>query len=147
MNDATKIYELYVENAAAQNEQPKMTVDEHGNKYWFLHGELHRDDAPAIEYANGAKRWYQHGQLHRVGEPAVVAADGSKQWYQRDDLHREDGAAVEWADGDKEWCLHGKHYEDANKWAQAVLKMHNKPHDAEAVQKYLRHLFTKDDLI
>jgi hypothetical protein len=124
MNDDANIYELYAESAHAQNEQPQMQVDANGNKRWYLHGELHREDAPAVECADGTKRWYLHGELHR-----------------------EDGPAIEYADGYKIWYLHDVNYDDANAWARDVLKMHNKPHDAEAVQKYIRHLFTKDDLI
>jgi hypothetical protein len=124
MSDDAKIYELYAENAHAQNEQPKMKVNKYGVKEWRLHGELHRDGAPAIERANGSKTWWLHSKLHR-----------------------EDGAAVELADGTKSWYLHGAYYADVNQWAQAVLMMRNEPHDAEAVQKYVRMILTKDDLL
>ena len=33
-------------------------VDKHGDKRYYLNGKLHREDGPAIEYANGTKRWY-----------------------------------------------------------------------------------------
>jgi len=66
-------------------EQPQCEVDEYGNIEWFLYRERHREDGPAIEYA-----------------------DGDKEWYLNDGLHREDGPAVEYADGDKEWFLNGK---------------------------------------
>ena len=29
-----------------------------GNKYWFLNGQFHREDGPAVEYSGGFKRWY-----------------------------------------------------------------------------------------
>ena len=29
-----------------------------GNKAWYLNGERHREDGPAIEYLDGTKRWY-----------------------------------------------------------------------------------------
>jgi len=32
-----------------------------GYKYWYRNGELHREDGPAIEYANGYKYWYLNG--------------------------------------------------------------------------------------
>ena len=169
MSDDVKIYELYAENAAA-NEQPQMRVNKHGSKEWRLHGVLHREDGPAIEYADGSKVWRLHGALHREGAPAIEYADGSKEWYlhgalHREDgpamehadgskmwflhgaLHREDGAAIEYADGDKEWFLHGNEYKNAAAWAQAMLKQRNEPHDAEAVQKYMRTILTKDDLL
>jgi hypothetical protein len=145
-SDDANIYELYVENAAA-NEQPKMTVDEQGTKLWYLRDELHRDGAPAIEYANGTKLWYQHDKLHREDGPAIEYADGSKQWYLHGKRHREDGPANEYADGIKEWYLKDSHYRDANAWARDVLKLHNKPHDDADVNDYLRVILMKDDLI
>lgn len=44
-------------------------------------GELHREDGPAIEYANGDKYWYKNGQFHREDGPAIEYADGNKFWY------------------------------------------------------------------
>ena len=32
-----------------------------GDKSWYLNGKLHREDGPAIEYANGYKSWYLNG--------------------------------------------------------------------------------------
>ena len=170
MNDVVKIYQLYVESADVENEQPQLRVYENGDKLWRLHGKLHREDGPAIEWANGDKEWWLNGKLHRENAPAVEKADGikmwclhgalhrenapaveyasgSKEWYLHGKLHREEGPAIEYADGDKEWYLHNMHYANVAAWAQAVLKMHNKPHDEEAVQKYVRMILMKDDLI
>ena len=146
MNDDVKIYELYVENADA-NEQPQMKVNKYGGKEWRLHGKLHREDGPAVEWVNGNKFWYHHGALHREDGAAAEYADGTQQWYLHDILHREDGAAIEYANGTKAWFLHGKEYKNADAWAKAVLEMRNKPHDADAVQKYMRAILTKDDLL
>ena len=55
-----------------------------GTKEWFLSGKRHREDGPAIEYADGTKMWFLNGERHR-----------------------EDGPAIEWADGDKSWYLNG----------------------------------------
>ncbi len=60
-------------------------VDQSGTKRWYLNGKLHREDGPAVEYANGSKSWYLNG-----------------------DLHRKDGPAIEYANGTKYWCLHHK---------------------------------------
>jgi len=81
-------------------QQPTMTVDEGGTKWWRLKGKLHREDGPAVEYENGYKAWFLH-----------------------DKRHREDGPAVEWADGSKSWYLHGRSYEDAITWAEALFKL------------------------
>ena len=81
MNDATKIYELYMESADAENEQPQLHVYKNGDKEWRLHGKLHRKNAPAIEYADGTRVWFLHGLLHREDGAAVETADGTKSWY------------------------------------------------------------------
>jgi len=81
-------------------QQPTMTVDKGGTKWWRLNGKLHREDGPAVEYTNG-----------------------DREWYLNDKLHREDGPAFEGADGDKEWYLNGKWCKDIFAWARALLKM------------------------
>ena len=32
------------------------------NKWWYLNGKRHREDGPAIEYANGYKEWWLNGK-------------------------------------------------------------------------------------
>ena len=59
----------------------KYEMDEYGNKRWYLNGQYHRTDGPAIEYASGDKYWYLNGKLHRVDGPAVEYANGDKWWY------------------------------------------------------------------
>lgn len=122
MSDQCNIFNLYVENTTMH--KPTKFTDYRGTKYWRLKGKLHRDGAPAIEHIDGTKEWMLHGKRHR-----------------------EDGPAIEYADGAKSWYLNGNYYEDANQWAQAVLKMHHKPHDAKAIENFLRDILTKDDLI
>ena len=58
----------------------------YGGKHWYLNNKRHREDGPAIEYANGTKRWYQNGKLHRDDGPAAEYADGTKHWYQNGEL-------------------------------------------------------------
>ena len=55
----------------------KVEVDTNGTKCWYLNGKFHREDGPAIEYADGDKRWYLNGNLHREDGPAVE----DKCWY------------------------------------------------------------------
>jgi len=52
-----------------------------GYKAWYLNGERHREDGPAIELADGDKYWYLNGKRHREDGPAIEGADGSKAWY------------------------------------------------------------------
>ena len=75
---------------------------------WYQNDELHREDGPAIEYADGDKVWYLNGKCHREDGPAVEWSNGTKKWFLNGKLHREDGPAIEWADGHKEWYLNGK---------------------------------------
>ena len=79
-----------------------------GSKEWYVNGELHRIDGPAIEVANGDRFWYVNGERHRTDGPAVEQADGRKAWFVNDKRHRTDGPAIEFADGRKAWYIHGK---------------------------------------
>ena len=81
----------------------KVTRD--GDKFWYQNGKLHREDGPALEYANGSKAWYQNDMLHRLDGPAVEHGNGSKSWYQNGELHRLDGPAIECTNGDKMWYI------------------------------------------
>jgi N-acetylneuraminic acid mutarotase len=40
----------------------EVKVYTNGDKAWYLNGELHREDGPAIEYANGDKHWFLNGE-------------------------------------------------------------------------------------
>jgi len=66
-------------------------VFEDGSKVWYLDGQRHREDGPAIELSSGTKAWYLDGKYHR------------------EKLHREDGPAIERADGTQVWYLNGNH--------------------------------------
>jgi hypothetical protein len=87
-------------------------VDKNGTKRWYLNDQLHREDGPAVEYADGSKLWYLNGQCHREDGPAIEAS-GSKLWHLNGKRHREDGPAVEGADGGKEWWLNGQELTEA----------------------------------
>ena len=86
----------------------KIEVDEYGTKWWYLNGQRHRVDGPAIEYSNGIKWWYLNGKIHRTDGPAVEYKDGSQWWYLNDELHRTDGPAIVESTGSKFWFLNGK---------------------------------------
>ena len=97
-----------------------------GTKEWYLHGNFHREDGPAIEGANGTKQWYLHGERHREDGPTVELADGDKFWHLDGFLHREDGPAVEWADGAEEWWLHEIQYQTEEEWQIALEELKKK---------------------
>jgi hypothetical protein len=86
------------------------------NTFYYKDKEMtirHREDGPAIEWADGTKKWYLNDKLHREDGPAVEYSNGTKYWYLNDKLHREDGPAIEWAIGTKSWWLHGKEVTEA----------------------------------
>ena len=91
----------------------EVRVYANGYKYWYINGQLHREDGPAIEGADGYKVWYIKGQCHREDGPAVEWADGDKAWYINGQLHREDGPAVERANGSKFWYIKGQSLTEA----------------------------------
>ena len=60
----------------------RVEVDEAGTRWYYnAADQLHRDEGPAIEYANGGKRWYQNDQYHRIDGPAVVDFNGHMEWH------------------------------------------------------------------
>lgn len=80
----------------------------HQKRSWSLHGMVHREGGPAIEYANGDREWRKNGHLHREDGPAVEFSDGTRHWWRDGERHRADGPAVERADGTQEWWLNGE---------------------------------------
>ena len=103
----------------------KVTVLEDGTNEWYLNGKLHREDGPAVEFANGDKFWHRNSMLHREDGPAIEYANGDKFWHRNSMLHREDGPAVEYANGTKKWYLNGMSYtqEDFLLKTQPVLEL------------------------
>jgi hypothetical protein len=92
----------------------KVTVDEDKTIRWYnSNGQRHREDGPAIEWANGTKSWYINGEYHREDGPAYEGANGTKYWYINGNCHREDGPAIEWADGSKTWYINGERLTEA----------------------------------
>ena len=59
-------------------------------------------------YDDGHKEWYLNGNRHREDGPAVKCSDGYKEWWINGNLHREDGPAIEGANGYKSWYLNGE---------------------------------------
>jgi hypothetical protein len=83
-------------------------TDDDGLRVWRnSEGLLHREDGPAVEYANGTRMWYLNNQRHREDGPAVEWVSGTRMWCRNGQLHRESGPAVEWADGRRAWHLNG----------------------------------------
>ena len=104
-------------------------------KIFTLYLEATARDEPEMQVGiDGSKFWRLHGKLHRDDGPA----------YMHGQLHREDGPAVEFKNGVKLWYLRGKRYSTPEQWARSVLTMHNKPHDAAAIDAFLKSILQKD---
>jgi hypothetical protein len=58
-----------------------ITTIDNQSRTWYLNGKRHREDGPAVEWANGDKYWYLNGQFHREDGPAIEWANGGKSWY------------------------------------------------------------------
>ena len=85
-------------------------IDAHRAKRHYSDREmkiLHREDGPAIEYANGGKEWFINGKCHREDGPAIEWSNGYKSWYINGKRHREDGPAAEYTNGYKSWYING----------------------------------------
>ena len=87
-----------------------VTVNDDCTRFWWLNGKYHREDGPAIEFADGNRYWYLNGNLHREDGPAIERADGTRQWYLNGKRHRIDGPAIEHAYGTRRWYLNGLEY-------------------------------------
>ena len=60
--------------------EPVRSID--GTKFWYMDGDLHRTDGPAVECIDGYKSWWLNGKRHCEDGPAVEYADGTKEyWY------------------------------------------------------------------
>lgn len=72
------------------------------DKSWYINGARHREDGPAIEYANGDYVWFKHGKKHRLDGPTSIyngtGYNGRPEWWEEwwvdGQLHKEDGPAV-----------------------------------------------------
>ena len=128
-------------------EEPKMYVDHNAGaatKRWMLRdGSLHREDGPAIEYANGSRQWYQHNHLHRTGAPAVETINGGEIWYQHGKLHRTNGPAVV-SNAFTQWWVDGVYYEDITSWAKAALQYEQMPTSPDAVDAKVAQVMQHD---
>ena len=59
-------------------------VNKYETKTWYKEGKLHREDGPAIEWADGLKYWFIEGKLHRLDGPAIEDFNGYKEYYYLD---------------------------------------------------------------
>lgn len=56
-------------------------ADIFGTKRYYIDNKLHRENGPAVEYADGCKVWFIKNKRHRVDGPAFEDSNGNKRWY------------------------------------------------------------------
>lgn len=116
------LFKYYNRSEELDGYNKQYMIDTNESKEWWLNGELHQEDGPAVEYTNGSKLWYLHGKLHREDGPAVERANGTKEWWLNDERHNTSGPAIIRSHGFKsgmQWWLNGKQYFEED-WKQKV---------------------------
>lgn len=82
--------------------------EEYGRVVYYKDDTPHREDGPAIEWADSGKQWIVNGVTHRIGGPAFERADGHKEWWVNGKRHRLEGPAIVWANGSETWFVDGE---------------------------------------
>ena len=101
------------------NTEPTHRVDANGDQAWYVNGQRHRLDGPAVISAAGTQEWWVNDQRHRPDGPAIIGAAGTQEWWVNGQWHRLDGPAVIWANGDQEWCVN---YQNITTQVEALMQ-------------------------
>ena len=64
--------------------EPKHIIRTDGTQTWYVNGQRHRTDGPAVVNADGDQEWWVNGQRHRLTGPAVIWTNGKKSWFIND---------------------------------------------------------------
>jgi hypothetical protein len=99
-------YTEYTDRPIPQTSEPNYdSVEYEDNEtIYYLNGQYHRTDGPAIEDFDGGEQWYQHGKIHREDGPASTDIDGNKTWFLDGEIHKHEAT-----DGTKVWYKPGFH--------------------------------------
>ena len=113
IHNCLRLLKKYKKRIFRLKNQVAVTLSQEGTAiYIYKNRELHRDDGPAVIYANKSEVWYKKGKCHRDDGPAVIYASGYKAWYQNDKRHRDNGPAIITKNGYNEWHQNGKRLQD-----------------------------------
>ena len=78
-NDKQLIYERFL--AVTENTRQNPVIDSDGTKRWYNeNGQLHREDGPAVERADGRKEWHVNGKFYNTIPEWVEALFEFKKW-------------------------------------------------------------------
>lgn len=97
---------------------------------------VYSGDSQRFTDGEGNEEWRNSkNQLHREDGPAMVWADGTRKWYYNGVLHREDGPAIEWGSTrsgrEDAWYIDGEPQDTA----EMEQKMRDRQAAAEAFAK------------
>lgn len=82
--DNPKLVEYYYEFEGLETFTGVVKDSNHDIAY-YVNGELHRDDGPAIECYHGDTSWFSYGKYHRTDGPAFESIDEDlREWYFND---------------------------------------------------------------
>ena len=59
----------------------EIIINKYGDKLYYVNNVLHREEGPALEFADGTKYWYKNGLIHRENGPAIKYFNGNTRWY------------------------------------------------------------------
>jgi hypothetical protein len=92
----------------------ELTVLSDGTKEYRLNGLVHRDDGPAVVWADGTiEEWFFHGHRHREDGPAITRKDGYESWWKNGKIHRDDGGpSITDKNGNQFWHFEGALHRD-----------------------------------
>ncbi len=81
-----------------ESNEVDILIDEDGTKYYVLKNSNILYSKKIVNYSNNlkelySKMYYKGKLLHREDGPAIEWADGSKYWYKNGKLNKEDGPA------------------------------------------------------
>ena len=130
------------ENGDHHNPFGPALITRSGNTYWYKHGQLHREDGPAIESNNGEKKYWIEGvqlteeefeeeQLGPILEQPQIDEFGTEIWRNKDGkLHRDDDLpAMTYENGNKYWYkndklhrLNGPAYEESSGYKKYYIE-------------------------
>ena len=102
---------IYLKDGVLHNEKGPAYINIEGEMRWYINGELHRINKPAVINKNTKhEEWFLNGVRHNINGPAINDAYGNKFWYFNGVLHRENRPAIEYFDGRKKYYNNGKPY-------------------------------------
>ena len=61
--------------------KPKCEIDVYDNKRWYINGQIHREDGPAIELKSGTQIWCFEGEYHKLDGPAFILVNAGSEWW------------------------------------------------------------------